>query len=343
MVVAGASLSPSSRAIASVLSGVNYLLPSAHAWAGKALAQGSRGTSRTRQAGAVAGNAPASQQSSKVFLVTGATDGIGKFTAELLAKKGKSTVIIHGRHHTRVERAIAEIRRKAGFADLHGIVADLSLMADVRRMGEEVRSKFPRIHGLLNNAGTFDGDYTGKRVVTHEGNEYSLAVNVLAPFLLTSLLLDNVRASGAGRVIITSSMSAGYPRGLSDLQLSKSYDAHSAYSLSKLCDAMIAMELHERYGDPPRLCFHTLDPDPTSSWIDTKMLRAGWSRGGHPVTRATASYKMLTEDEYGRASGRCWGCSRGGRPKERTKLWDDLTALTKAEWPSFSSPREKAD
>merc|ERR1719464_1027960 len=135
----------------------------------------------------------------------------------------------------KVERTLKQIGSKTGCGSLHGVVADLSLMEDVRRLAGELKSRFPKIHGLLNNAGTFDGDYTGRRVVTPEGNEYSLAVNVMAPFLLTSLLLDSVQASGSGRVIVTSSMSAGYSRGLGDLQLKRSYSAHDAYSLSKLC------------------------------------------------------------------------------------------------------------
>merc|ERR1719504_536028 len=124
-------------------------------------------------------------------------------------------------------------------AKLFGFQADLSLMSEVRRLAEEVSSQFPVIHGLLNNAGTFDGDYSGKRVVTSEGNEYTLAVNVLAPFLLTSLLLPNVRASGAGRVIMTSSFSAGSPDALGDLQCTENWSASRAYELSKLCDAMM--------------------------------------------------------------------------------------------------------
>ncbi|CAK0900274.1 unnamed protein product [Prorocentrum cordatum] len=273
------------------------------------------------------------QPGGRVYLVTGATDGIGRFTVERLARLPDAVVIVHGRSPERVERTLRELREKTGSSALHGAVADLSLMSDVRRLAADVQGRFPRLDGLLNNAGTFDGDYTGKRVETPEGNEYSLAVNVMAPFLLTSLLLESVRASGAGRVIITSSMSAGNSRALGDLQLRRSYDAHGAYSLSKLCDAMIAMELHARYGDPPRLCFHTLDPDPTSSWIDTKMLRAGWSSGGHPVSRATASFQMLTESQYGQQSGVCWGCSSGGSPESRAKLWSDLVGLTGAEWP----------
>lgn len=280
--------------------------------------------------------ARAAEAGERVFLVTGATDGIGKYTAKRLAQQPGAVVLVHGRSKGKVQSIVEELAKQTGSESLHGFVADLSSMSQVRQLAADVAARFPVLHGLLNNAGTFDGDYTGQRVVTEEGNEYSLAVNVMAPFLLTSLLLDNVRASGEGRVIITSSMSAGYRQGLSDLQLEGGYSAHNAYSLSKLCDAMIAMELHARFGDAPRLCVHTLDPDPTSSWIDTKMLRAGWSTGGHPVSRATASFEMLTEKQWGQLSGKCWGCSAGAgpAPAERQKLWADLEALTGAAWPS---------
>merc|ERR1712217_902571 len=137
----------------------------------------------------------------------------------------------------------------------------------------------------------FAGDYTGRRKVTVDGNEYSLAGNVLAPFLLTSLLLENVRASGGGRVLITSSISAGSNHKLADLQCEQGWSDHTAYELSKLCDAMMIMEMHSRYADPPRLTFHTMDP----GTVDTKMLRAGWGRGA-PVRSATTSFEMLTKD-----------------------------------------------
>lgn len=186
----------------------------------------------------------------RVFFVTGATDGIGEFTAELLAKE-KATIIVHGRNPAKVQRVVENLSQFSP-GKVHGFVADLSLLSEVRRLGEEVRGRFPVIHGLLNNAGTFAGDYTGRRVVTSEGNEYSLAVNVLAPFLLTSLLLDNVRASGAGRILITSSISAGSNEALNDLQCQRRWSDHRAYELSKLCDAMMLIEMCKLHW--PALC-----------------------------------------------------------------------------------------
>ncbi|CAK9068977.1 unnamed protein product [Durusdinium trenchii] len=97
-----------------------------------------------------------------VYLVTGATDGIGRYTAELLVKQ-RHVVLVHGRSVQRVKDTVARLERLGGEA--HGFVADLSLMSDVRKLAQEVSEKFPVLHGLLNNAGTFDGDYTGKRLL----------------------------------------------------------------------------------------------------------------------------------------------------------------------------------
>mmetsp|Transcript_100241 Transcript_100241/g.188981 ORF Transcript_100241/g.188981 Transcript_100241/m.188981 type:complete len:415 (-) Transcript_100241:151-1395(-) len=271
----------------------------------------------------------------RVFLVTGATDGIGKYTAELLALEG-STVLIHGRDAAKIAATLDELQKRAPAAKLEGFKADLSLMSEVRRLAAEISAKYPVLHGLLNNAGTYDGDYTGRRVVTDEGNEYSLAVNVLAPFLLTSLLMSNVQASSAGRVIMTSSYALGSKDALKDLQLETKWTADRAYSLSKLCINMITAEMHARYGDAPRLSFHTMDP----GTVDTKMRRARGYHQGWSVRTASTSFKMLTEEVYQLTSGRRVASCL---PLERSSLWFTLASMTGAAWPSIKKSRELAD
>eukprot|EP00966_Prymnesium_polylepis_P044645 1034569-Prymnesium_polylepis.2 len=203
-------------------------------------------------------------------------------------------------------------------------------------MADDVRRDHPVLDGLLNNAGTFDGDYTGKRVVTEDGNEYSLQVNVLAPFLLTAMLLPNVKASGAGRIIISSSVSMGSADALADLQLESGWSGHRAYSLSKLCDAMLSRELHCRYGDPPRLTFNTMDPTAECGMgCDTKMLRAGWGSWGAPASRSTISANMLTQDAWASRSGEGFSTRREVcDAPARKKLWDKCVELTGAEYPT---------
>lgn len=241
--------------------------------------------------------------------------------------------MIHGRNETKIQATLTELQRLTNNNKLHGFKADLSLLSEVRQMASDVDARFPVLHGLLNNAGTFDGNYTGQRQDTQEGNEYSLAVNVLAPFLLTSLLLCNIQASGAGRVIITSSCSSGCADKLQDLQLRKepgSWSKYTAYSLSKLCDALMIEEMNTRFGNAPYLCFHTMDP----GMVDTKMLRAGWFSGGSSVRTATASFQMLTEDRFQLKSGLNLGGGTYRNNEAKQKLWEDLVSLTDAEWPS---------
>jgi len=273
-----------------------------------------------------AGTTPKTPLSERVFLVTGSTDGIGEFTAEQLARQG-CTVLVHGRDQAKVDKVVEALRQHN--PKIHGFVADLSSLSEVRKLGEEISSQFPVLHGLLNNAGTFAGDYTGKRKETVDGNEYSLAVNVLAPFLLTSLLLENVLASGAGRIILTSSLSSGSQDALSDLQCKKKWSDHRAYELSKLCDAMITMELNARYGNAPKITFNTMDP----GTVKTKMLAAGWGNMGIPVSEAVQSFKYLTMDHYQKSSGIGNNYCLGEGEESRMKLWDELVQLTGANYP----------
>ena len=132
-------------------------------------------------------------QGSKVVLVTGSTEGIGLATAHQLCAKGV-TVLVHGRTSLKVQAVVDALKEKGGLAT--GYTADLSSMAEVRRLGAEVAAAWPSLDGLLNNAGSFDGDYTGKKVVTPE-------VCNPAPRLLpgspTRTLNDEVLLSVAGQ------------------------------------------------------------------------------------------------------------------------------------------------
>lgn len=268
----------------------------------------------------------------RTVLVTGATEGLGLAAAQQLSHAGHH-VLVHGRSAAKVEGVVAKIESAGGRAS--GYVADLSRMHEVRGLGEAVRTAWPTLDGLLNNAGSFDGDYSGQRVVTEEGHEYTLAVNVLAPFLLTALLLPSLRASDRARVVISSSVSMGAANYLGNLQLEQGYDSHTAYSLSKLCDAMLSQELHVRLGDPPRLTFNTMDPtSQVGMGADTKMLRAGWGNWGAPPSEATISADMMMGAEWEGKSGTGFASRREVQNAAlRKQLWDECVALTKAEYP----------
>src|SRR5690349_3033276 len=120
---------------------------------------------------------------SRVMLVTGSTDGIGKQIAIELARAGVR-VIVHGRSKPRVERAVAEVSAAVPGAELEAISFDLGSLISVRKGAAELAARFPAIHVLINNAGIFSPE----RVLTGEGIEATLAVNHIGPFLLTELI-----------------------------------------------------------------------------------------------------------------------------------------------------------
>jgi NAD(P)-dependent dehydrogenase (short-subunit alcohol dehydrogenase family) len=177
----------------------------------------------------------------KTVLVTGATSGIGRATALGLAELG-ARVAITGRDPGRAEDAAEEIRT-AGGGEVDVFVADLSAQSEVRRLASEVLRSLPRIDVLVNNV----GGYWNTRHVTADGLERTFALNHLAPFLLTNLLLDRLQHSGPARVVTVSSKAAAMGRiDFDDLQGATSYSGARAYNQSKLANILFTIELARR-------------------------------------------------------------------------------------------------
>jgi NAD(P)-dependent dehydrogenase (short-subunit alcohol dehydrogenase family) len=179
----------------------------------------------------------------KVCLVTGATSGIGRETAIGLAERG-ATVIVHGRDPARGREAVADIARRTGRRDVSLLVADLSSQAEVRRLAAELRARHDRLDVLVNNAAVI----TPRRTTTVDGLETQLAVNHLAPFLLTHLLLDVLKASGTARVVnVSSQVERVGVVDFDDLGREKRpYERLAAYSQSKLANVLFTTELARR-------------------------------------------------------------------------------------------------
>jgi len=175
-------------------------------------------------------------------LVTGGTGGIGKATATGLAALG-ARVGITGRDQARTEAAAAGIRAAAGSPAVDAFAADLSVQAGVRRLAAQVLDTYPRLDVLVNNAGGF----WAHRHVTADGLEHTFALNHLAPFLLTSLLLDRLTASAPARIVTVSSGAHTRARiDFDDLQGEQTYSGQRAYSQSKLANVMFTYELARR-------------------------------------------------------------------------------------------------
>jgi retinol dehydrogenase 14 len=178
----------------------------------------------------------------KVVLVTGATGGIGKATAIGLAKMG-ARVGITGRDLIRGEQAAADIRTASGNPAVDVFAADMSSQAEVRRLAGAVLDAYPRLDVLVNNVGGF----WAHRHPTADGLEHTFALNHLAPFLLTNLLLDRLKASAPARVVTVSSGAQAAGRiDFDDLQGARTYSGQRAYSQSKLANILFTNELARR-------------------------------------------------------------------------------------------------
>ena len=177
----------------------------------------------------------------RTVVITGATGGIGKATALGLAGRG-ATLAITGRDPNRTQAAAREIRA-AGAPRVHIFLADLSSQAEVRRLADETLEQLPRIDVLVNNV----GGYWNTRSTTADGLEHTLAVNHLAAFLLTNLLLDRLRRSAPARVVTVASNAQRLGRiDFEDLQGSHSYSGARAYNQSKLANVMFTYTLARR-------------------------------------------------------------------------------------------------
>ena len=177
----------------------------------------------------------------KTVLITGATSGIGRATALGLARMG-AHLAITGRDRVRTEDAAREIRA-AGGGEVDMLVADLSSQSEVRRLAEEVLQSLSRIDVLINNV----GGYWDTRHVTVDGLERTFALNHLAPFLLTNLLLDKLKQSAPARVVMVSSNAHAAGRiDFGDLQGERAYSGARAYSQSKLANILFSYELARR-------------------------------------------------------------------------------------------------
>jgi len=180
----------------------------------------------------------------KTVFITGATGGIGKATAIALAKQ-QYQVIIHGRNKEKTAAACEEIKSISGNENIDYITGDLLLMSDVKKVAETLINKYNRLDVLINNAG---GIMDKDRKETAEGIETTMAVNLLAPFLLTNLLLDVLKKSEVGRIINVSSNShqLNAKPYFNDIELKSNYNPLAAYGNAKLFLIWISQYLAEK-------------------------------------------------------------------------------------------------
>jgi NAD(P)-dependent dehydrogenase (short-subunit alcohol dehydrogenase family) len=185
-------------------------------------------------------------------ILTGATRGIGRAAAVEIARRGAELAVV-GRDPDRVRVTADEARAADGHAAVHEHVADLARMDEVRRLAGELMDAYPRIDVLVNNAGAL---FTSRHV-TADGFEQTFALNHLAPFLLTSLLLKRLSASGARVVTTASDAHKSAVLDLDDLQSERGrFRPGRVYGMTKLCNVLFTRELQRRHPELVANCVH---------------------------------------------------------------------------------------
>jgi NAD(P)-dependent dehydrogenase (short-subunit alcohol dehydrogenase family) len=204
----------------------------------------------------------------QTILVTGSTDGLGRRLAHELAARG-AIVLVHGRSAARLEETHREIRAATGRDRLGSYLADFSSLEEVRRFAEEVEQDHERLDVLVNNAGIGGGTRASGREESRDGYERRLAVNYLAPFLLTRLLLPLFRRSAPARIINVASAGQA-PIDFADVMLERGYSGMRAYAQSKLALVMFSFNLAERLqAEASDVTVNALHP---ASLMNTKMV-----------------------------------------------------------------------
>lgn len=231
----------------------------------------------------------------KTILITGATDGIGKQTAFELAQLGHE-IIVHGRDMLRGEEVVEEIKNSSLNKEVHYLNADFTDFNQIKKLAEEVKSKFSKLDVLLNNAGVFEND----RIVLPNGLERTFMVNHMAVFTLTNLLMDLLENTNNSRIINVSSMTQSGTMDFDNLNGEKYFDAYNAYALSKLENVLFTYKLHRKLKNEG-VKINCLHP----GVISTKLLHAGWGIGGGSLKQgASTSIYLANSSEVEDISGK---------------------------------------
>jgi NAD(P)-dependent dehydrogenase (short-subunit alcohol dehydrogenase family) len=236
----------------------------------------------------------------QVILITGATDGLGKAVALQLARTG-TTLLLHGRDEVRGQRTLEEIRAQTGNTRLQLYRADFAALSQVRALAERLAREQERLDVLVNNAGigtTLPGG--GARQESEDGYELRFAVNYLAPFLLTRLLLPTLRQSAPARIVTVSSAGQA-PINFRDVMLEHHYDGVQAYSQSKLALVMFTFDLAEELAGTgvTANCLHP------ATYMPTKMVLAARVSSVSTIEEGVqASTHLITAPELDQVTGR---------------------------------------
>lgn len=226
----------------------------------------------------------------KTVLITGSTDGVGRYVASRLAAEG-AKVLIHGRDEARAKTLIDEIV-KAGHAAPAFYQADLSSMAGTRQLAEAVRRDHERLDVLVSNAGIGSQNGGPQRQESADGHELRFAVNYLSGFLLAYLLLPLLKAAAPSRIVNVASLGQ-HPIDFDDVMITRDYSGSRAYAQSKLSQIMFTIDLAEELK-ASRVTVNSLHP---ATYMNTTMVRAGGITPMSTVEQGGAAILHLVEGD----------------------------------------------
>lgn len=267
----------------------------------------------------------------KVCLVTGALGALGTPICEGLAREG-ATVVMHVRDEARGKAAADALKTKTGNQNIEYVVADFNSLASVRAMAEEVTKKHPKLALLVDNAALF----SASRKTTADGNEAMFGVNHLAPFLLTNLLLDALKAGAPSRIVVMTMDNTG-PLKLDDPNSEKSFDKIKSLFHAKACQGAMVRELAKKL-EGTGVTVNAVNPDVTKTTLIREApfwLRAIFALTGQsPEVGARGPLMVATSPDFEKVSGRFYT-----KTKEKpfppavmddaanAKLWTDSARL----------------
>lgn len=284
----------------------------------------------------------------QTILVTGSTDGMGRALAIDLASRG-ARVLVHGRSEDRLDAVGEAVRRAAerGGSDYGGLggsyCADLSSLDEVRRLAAEVLRDQERLDVLVNNAGIGAGTLGAMREVSADGYELRLAVNYLAPFLLTHLLLPLLRRSAPARIVNVSSVGQE-EIDFEDLMLERGYSGMRAYRQSKLALILFTFDLAERLAaEEAGVTVNALHP---ATLMDTKMVQEWFGYSISTVEQGVeATRRLAVGPELSGVSGVYFDVLDEARahdqaydPRARRRLWELSERLVGTTDPGEAEP-----
>ena len=226
----------------------------------------------------------------KTALITGSTDGVGRYVASELAKQG-ARVLIHGRDAGRARTLIDEMMRR-GHAAPTFYQADLSALAEVRQLAAAIQADHRRLDILVSNAGIGSMNGGSERRESADGHELRFAVNYLSGFLLVHLLLPLIKAAAPSRIVNVASLGQ-HPIDFDDVMITRNYSGSRAYAQSKLAQIMFTIDLAGELRGTG-VTVNSLHP---ATYMDTTMVRAGGIAPISTVEQGGAAIRHLVSGD----------------------------------------------